>query len=222
MTDGGAPSAPSSDEIERQLRVEPAGSAWLSWVSAKAGDPASIAFRAVYASAERKLRALPRWLEAPPEMRHWDPVDWARLWLLREGLEATSHDDWASSVEVLFEGGELGEQVSLLRTLAALPEPELFVEVGVSACRTNAVAVFEAISCENSYPAAFFDELSFNQMVMKAVFLQVSLRRVRGLDERNNDELRRMAGDYASERRAASRPIPSDLALIVPSIGASQ
>src|SRR5690606_454082 len=119
------------------------------------------------------------------------------------------------------EGGELGEQVSLLRTLSALPEPQLFVEVGVGACRTNTVAVFEAISCENPYPATYFDDLSFNQMVMKSVFLQVPLARVQGLPHRSNDDLRRMAQDYASERRAASRAVPSDLWLIDPSIGGS-
>ncbi len=209
-----------SEQIVAWLKSDAAGAGWLSWVLPKVGDPASTAFRAAYASAQRKLRSLASGglAEAP---RHWDGVDVARLWLLREGLVTVPRQQWASSVETLFEGGELGEQVSLLRTLRGLPEAGLFSELGVAACRTNAVAVFEAISCENPYPMVHFDQLSFNQMAMKAVFLEVSLSRVRGLEKRNNDELRRMANDYAAERRAAGRVVPSDLSLIDPSIGAT-
>src|SRR5690606_31029984 len=114
----------------------------------------------------------------------------------------------------LFEGGELGEQVSFLRTLALLPEPGRFQGVAVSACRTNATEVFEAIACENAYPAAHFPQLNFNQLVMKAVFMEVELRRVVGLSSRVDRELVRMARDFESERRAAGRAVPDDLSLI--------
>ena len=46
---------------------------------------------------------------------------------------------------------------------------------------------------------------------MKAIFNGLSLRRVLGLAERNNAELRRMVEAYASERRAAGRPVPEDV-----------
>jgi hypothetical protein len=209
------------EQLVAWLKSDEAGAAWLSWVLPKVGNPASTVFRAAYASAQRKLRSLGRVGVLADAPRHWDGVDVARLWLLREGLVTVPREQWAAAVETLFESGELGEQVSLLRTLSGLPEAGLFSELGVAACRTNAVAVFEAISCENPYPTVYFDQLSFNQMAMKAVFLEVSLSRVRGLERRNNDELRRMANDYAAERRAAKRVVPSDLSLIDPSIGAT-
>jgi hypothetical protein len=71
--------------------------------------------------------------------------------------------------------------------------------------------VFEAIACENPYPAAHFPELNFNQMVLKALFTGVALERVIGLDGRVTPELARMANDYASERRAAGRSVPADI-----------
>jgi hypothetical protein len=36
-----------------------------------------------------------------------------------------------------------------------------------------------------------------------------------GLERRKSDELRRMAADYASERRAAGRAVPNDLDLVL-------
>lgn len=111
----------------------------------------------------------------------------------------------------LFEAGESREQVSVLRVLSALPEPERFLEVGLQACRANALDVFEAIVCENAFPAAVFPSLNFNQAVMKSLFLGVSVRRIEGLAPRLTPELRRMAAGYASERRAAGRTVPPDV-----------
>jgi hypothetical protein len=50
---------------------------------------------------------------------------------------------------------------------------------------------------------------------MKAVFIEAPVARIEGLAERRTPELRRMARDYASERRAAERSVPSDVDLIL-------
>jgi hypothetical protein len=110
----------------------------------------------------------------------------------------------------LFEAGELGEQESVLRTLSLLPEPERFLETGLQAGRTNTRRVFEALACENPYPAAHFPELNFNQLVLKAIFMEVPVSRIEDLARRITPELRRMAAAYASERRAAGRTVPDD------------
>ena len=58
-------------------------------------------------------------------------------------------------------------------------------------------------------------DLAFNQMIMKAIFNGLPLRRVLALPGRNQAELRRMVGAYASERRAAGRSIPADVDFIL-------
>jgi hypothetical protein len=75
--------------------------------------------------------------------------------------------------------------------------------------------VFQAIACENSYPASHFAEPNFNQLVIKAFFTGIAVRRIAGLEERKTAELRRMAADYASERRAAGRSVPGDIDLVL-------
>ena len=128
---------------------------------------------------------------------------------------SATETDLPSVLAECFRQGDNGEKRAVLRSLALMPEPEALVEVGTFGCRTNVVTVFEAIACENPFPARHFPEPSFNQMVLKAVFVGVSLSRVMDLNDRLNPDLSRMARDYAAERRAAGRSVPSDLELIV-------
>ncbi len=128
-----------------------------------------------------------------------------------DALDATEH---VPLIRDLLRRGELGERQAVLRVLAALPDPARFAALAVDACRSNAQSVFEAIACDNIYAARHFTDPAYFQMVMKALFLGAPLARVIGLAERTTPELVRMAGAYASERRAAGRPVPDDLALI--------
>jgi hypothetical protein len=111
--------------------------------------------------------------------------------------------------------GDSREQQSWLRALPLLPEPERYVNTATDACRTNIIPLFEAIACENPFPARLFPELHFNQMVLKALFNVIALNRIVGLEHRVNPEMSRMANDYVSEREAAGRSLPPDIWLAV-------
>lgn len=202
-----------------EVRASGTPGAWLS--RALESDPRSVPFRAAYASVARRLG--PGGLEPalPPERPdtslrpHWSKVDLLRLLLLHHALDCVPSSDQAQAVHALFEGGEIGEQESLLRTLSLLPEPERFLGTALLACRTNTTRVLSAIACENPYPALHFPEKSFNQMVLKAIFMEVSVEHIEGLFQRITPDLRRMTSDFQSERRAAGRPIPADTVLIL-------
>ena len=73
----------------------------------------------------------------------------------------------------------------------------------------------EAIACENPFPARHFEELAFNQLVMKSLFNGISLSRIEGLPARRSAELLRMVAAYASERRAAGRVVPEDVSYLL-------
>ncbi|HEV8550921.1 MAG TPA: EboA domain-containing protein [Polyangiaceae bacterium] len=206
--------------VEELVRANVAAP-WVERAVEAAQAPGAVAFRALFASAARRLgeRAGER-VPAPVALStlarpHLTLTDFARLFLLLVALEHVTPGDAAAFVLQSFEAGEIGEQESVLRTLSLLPEPGRFVETGVSACRTNAKRVFEAIACDNPFPAAYFPELNFNQMVMKALFMEAPVARIEGLAARRTPELLRMARDYASERRAAQRAVPDDLAIIL-------
>jgi len=110
--------------------------------------------------------------------------------------------------------GDNGERGAVLRALALLPEPRRFLDIAAEACRTNVPDVFEAIACDNPFAARFFPDQSYNQLVIKALFLDVPLARVQGLTERKNPELYRMARDYEAERVAAARSVSTDLTFV--------
>jgi len=208
--------AESGPTLEAFARGGPAGP-FIERALEAASAPSSVAFRALFASVPRRLGASSRECPpAPPELvaaarPHLTWTDWVRVVMTCRALSGMPAGERAPVVLRLFEGGEIGEQESLLRTLALLPNPGDFVDTGLLGCRTNARRVFEAIACENPFPASHFPDLGFNQMVMKAIFIEVPVARIEGIAERRGAELVRMLEDYASERRAAGRPVPGDV-----------
>jgi hypothetical protein len=139
----------------------------------------------------------------------------ARIFLLVEACAALAPAQHVAFLLRCYRTSGNEERAALLRALPLLPEPERFLPIATDACRTHVLDVFEAIGCDNPYPARHFDQASFNQLVVKALFVGAPLARVEGLRERKDAELSRMVRDYVSERRAAGRSIPEDVALVL-------
>jgi hypothetical protein len=182
-------------------------------------------FAAAYAGAGRRLGQAPLSFSASElesmaqaQLRattHWALDDLGRAALILRAVECIEPATYEDLIADLFLRGDNRERHAVLQTLCMLPDPVRYLETAVESCRTNVVTVFEAIACENPYPAAFFPEPNFNQMVLKAIFLEVSVKRIEGMDQRMTSELVRMAEGYGSERRAAGRSVPDDIAYIV-------
>ena len=198
--------------------------AWLEDTRPRRGAPlSSVAFRAAFAGAGRRLRGIELRFSAEEEQQLRtlgivSPRDWgldglARGALLVQALEAWPPERHVALVREVYLKGDEREQAAVLRALSLLPDPGRFLEIGIDGCRTNVRDVFEAIACENPYPAAHFPDPAFNQLVLKAYFVGVPVARIVGLERRRTPELRRMAADYASERRAAGRSVPADIHL---------
>lgn len=150
-------------------------------------------------------------LAALPLPEGWPLAMLGRVALL---LSAGAHLPLAKHKQLLsrlYRTSDSAERVALLKALPLLPEPERFAELAIDACRSHVQDVFEAIACENAYPAAFFPNANFYQLVLKAFFTEVETSRIVNLPRRRSPELSRMAQGYASERRAAGRSVPSDL-----------
>jgi hypothetical protein len=202
----------------------PPGREWLDNALGTARAPLDRgAFAAAFALAARRAgRVMPEPTAAEAARLHavgltWPVASWGldglcRTALLLHAAATMAPGELEALVEESFLGGDTRERQAVLRTLVLLPDPGRFVPLAVEACRTSVQPVFEAIACENPYPARHFPESSFNQMVLKAVFIEVPVGRIFGLEARVTPELRRMAADYASERRAAGRSVPADVA----------
>jgi len=182
------------------------------------------AFGVAYASAGRRLGEAPvaalaaeraalaaTGLTAPAGR---PAADVGRMALLVAAVGLVPAGEQAAFVDRAYRRGAGRERHAVLAALPALPAAERFVATAVEACRTNVQSEFEAIACDNPYPARHFAEPQFNQLVLKALFIGVPLGRVVGLEVRVGPELRRMVEAFACERRAAGRPVPDDVALV--------
>lgn len=219
----------TSSELEQLLRelverrIEPPSREWLERTLAALGAaPDRGALLEAFTAATRRLGRA-RLAPTEAEMARldgagvsWPIGSWGADELGRVALLVAAAAHWPEAelpalVEECYRQGDGAERQAVLRALPLLPGPERFLETAVDACRSHIQPLFEAIACENPYPARYFPELNFNQMVLKALFTGVALERVIGCDGRVTPELSRMAAGYASERRAAGRSVPPDI-----------
>lgn len=144
----------------------------------------------------------------------WDPRGWSvdqagRLLLLLAG--GGDGADFARRLRGLLATADLAEAITFLRGLPLYPDPGLHRMRAREGVRSAVTPFFEAVAHANPYPAEQFDELAWNQMVLKALFIGSRLAPIQGLDRRANPTLARMLCDYAHERWAAGRPVSAEL-----------
>jgi hypothetical protein len=144
----------------------------------------------------------------------WTADKLCRVYLLIS-MDCIKEDKYFQLIEDLFSVAEMNEQVSLYSALPVLPYPELWDKRCAEGIRSNIGSVLEAIMYRNPYPAEQLDEAAWNQMVLKAFFMDKQVRQIQGLDERANKELTRILTDYAKERKTAGRSVNTMLWYLV-------
>ncbi len=153
--------------------------------------------------------------EAGGVLTGWNPVRWSMLDAMRV-LFVLARTDLAESsfeqaIEEAFRFTDEGESCAPFRAIPLCPNPERFLWRVSDGCRTNMTSVFESIAFGSPFPVTYFDDVAWNQLVIKAIFVGVNLASVYGLDERLTPELARIALDLADERRSAGRGVQTDL-----------
>jgi len=148
------------------------------------------------------------------------PVDWELAEVGRGALILTAilflpDKEHENLLFELYYKGDNREKQAVLKILVFLPRPERFKQLAVDSCRNHVQTVFESLACQNPFPALYFDDNQFNQLVLKALFTGAPLNGIVGWKERNNRELVRMAKDYADERKAAGRQASFDIQQII-------
>lgn len=129
----------------------------------------------------------------------------SRVFILSSALEAG--DEFLKPVQQLIQVADKTELETFLKYLVFLPEPKNFNFAAVEALRTNIATVFNAISQYNPYPAQYFTTAEWNQMYLKAAFMQQDLKKIPEIEKMANKDLARIISDYAHERWAASRDV---------------
>lgn len=206
------------EQIDARVRARVRDAAATWWDEATAGPFERERFLAAFSGAGRRLgrECVAEPLRGPAaedlgvQARPW--AELGRIGLLLSMAARVPEPQHLAIVDETYRTGDLSEKQAVLRALCVLPHPARLLGVAAEGARANAMAVVEAITCDNPYPARFFPADAFNQLVMKALFNALPLGGIVGLSTRLDADLIRMARDYGRERRAAGRPISADLA----------
>ena len=145
----------------------------------------------------------------------WNPLNWTvdqgGRTLLILSFPHEDEDKYVATLDKIFAAADVGESIALYQSLSLLPHPEKFKLRAAEGIRSNMTSVFNAVALYNPYPARYLDDLAWNQMILKALFVGSPLHPIYGLERRNNEQLSQMLIDYARERLAAKRTVNPEL-----------
>ena len=184
------------------------------WCAEIETDPTRIRTR--FPAAAREIGRTPGTSPEPGAERVEDDVRLRLLLALGRGL-AGDPDALSAEVHDLYRFGDADERRAVLLGLGHLDGAigDRAVDLLHDALRTNDPRLVAAAL--GTY-AARLDSAAWRQAVLKCLFVGVPLRLVAGIDgpTGSDDELRRMVADYAAERRAAGREVPTDALSFLP------
>ncbi|WP_436848279.1 EboA domain-containing protein [Streptomyces flaveolus] len=198
MTRSTAAAAPTPDALRDHLdaHLDPPARAWLQGALAEAaahpgGHGPISAWELRLAEAGRRCGSL-----------HADAV---RVLILH-----TARADLAAVTRVYRQGTAAERRAVLLALPHLVPGPDALPLVE-DALRTNDTRLLAA--AVGPYAARHLDAHGWRQAVLKCLFTGVPVEAVAGLADRarGDAELARMLDDFAAERTAAGRPVPSGL-----------
>lgn len=122
-----------------------------------------------------------------------------------------SSESFLKIIDQIFGSAEVSELVALYSALPLYPYPDQLRARASEGIRTNMSVVFDAVVLNNPYPCEYLEASAWNQMVLKALFMERPLFKIYGLESRSNLELSKMISNYAHERWVAGRPTSPEM-----------
>jgi len=141
---------------------------------------------------------------------HWRVLDLVRVVLLLRA-EQVFDKEFVPLLRKLLITADAEERSAVNYGLPYLKQGNALHDIATESLRTNIKPVFESLAHFNAYTRTGLSEHAFNQMVLKALFIESELWPIQGLDERVNPRLARMLVDYMRERMAAKRVVHYEL-----------
>nr|YP_010451101.1 hypothetical protein NUH79_pgp081 [Vischeria punctata]AOW70882.1 hypothetical protein [Vischeria sp. CAUP Q 202]UTV00882.1 hypothetical protein [Vischeria punctata] len=147
-----------------------------------------------------------------PELivKGWTELELARVYLLVQ-ISTKFEQKYDHIIEELFKTAGISELIALYKSLPFLPEPKKFLFRAQEGTRSNINLVFNAIGLNNTYPMNFFDERSWNHLILKAFFIDSDVSQIIGIEKRVNPTLMTMLTDFAHERVSSGRIVNPEL-----------
>ncbi len=190
----------------------------LSWLKSKQIAPSKeIALAFVLASRKIEkstISSIQLWksFDTSWNLDHLTKDAIARAYLLCLLAENSSDKkEYLKWMNDLFETAEVNEAIALIQFLSLSSIPEDLLSRAKDAVRSNVGSIFDAIAFFNPYPFHYFEEAAWNQLILKCIFNDKPIHLIIGLNERRNQALADTLSDFAHERWAAGRRVPSQV-----------
>jgi hypothetical protein len=140
----------------------------------------------------------------------WSTTDLFRVVLVLFSM-GQGGDTNAGLLKTIYRYSDEAERACITRALGLFQNAEKLKQIALETGRTNSAYLFSAIALDNPYPAIYYTEHEYNQLVMKSLFIGLPITKIYGLETRANSELSRMCEDYIDERLSANRDVPNDI-----------
>ena len=167
------------------------------------------------AIAEQKICST---LSIPDEQYiHIENTEIVRILLIHKSIENIALHGNENSLEQnkllvhYYRSGDESEKCALLKGLTLVDKNGCFVVTATNIINANNINQFKALSLYNSYPADFFEDDIFNQMVLKLLSMGLNISFINKLDERLNEQLSNMCFAYVIEQALAKKSPPSSI-----------
>ncbi len=148
------------------------------------------------------------------KLNTWTSLELARIYMLIK-ITHKFEQKHEYVIENLFNTADNNELIALYKSLAFLPEPKKFLFRAHEGARSNNTLLFNSIALNNIYPMNYFDEKSWNQLILKAFFIESDVKQIIGIQKRMNPNLITMLIDFANERYKAGRTVNPELLNLV-------
>jgi hypothetical protein len=191
-----------------EARAKPEGLAWLREASANVAADAT-AIRTRFPMVGRKVGREPLEEGADPDDVHvWHVDDAARVLLLVAMGEKAE-----AELAELYRFGDAAERRGILRALPFLPIGDRGLGLTDDAIRTNDTRLIAAAL--GPYATEHLPDASYDQAVLKCVFVGVPITGIDGVPARVTPDGARMLAAFVHERVAAGRDVPAEVWIVI-------
>ncbi len=202
-----------------QAKLSEAEGQWLKQKATILSEPATQNKFAVFFSLAARFisNESPQWNDA--ELGELEAVypgfgksSWTKQDLARVVLMI--HLDTSKNKEILesfFETAEMLELVSFFKGLYLLINASEFTKSVEEGIRTNMVNVFDSFTAGNPYASTYLEEWAWNQLILKAFFMDRPLYTIHDVDKGKSENLANILQDFVRERWAAGRTVSPEI-----------
>ncbi|MFC3121394.1 EboA domain-containing protein [Agaribacter flavus] len=142
---------------------------------------------------------------------HCSSSELVRIALVLEVLVSHQELSFKKLAKAYYQYGDSQEKCALLKGFDVFDNNGEALDTALRATRCNSREEFAALALNNAYPSKHFEELNFNQLVLKALHQGLDISNLLGLPQRINEALVNMCFSYVVEQALAERIPPASI-----------